>query len=140
MRKYLMIISVANLILVAFIMGIFFYWSFYPDKIVTMTAPVTVDKEVYHWGDHITYTFSYCKTRKLTGKVVRALVNSTRTTFTTIESDLAVGCRNNIQISDLVVPSYTSPGLYHLETTVEYKINPIRSFNVYWQSNEFRIE
>ena len=139
MRRYLSIISTINLAIVAGIVFVFLYWNFWPDRVVVLTSPVTLDKHTYHWGDRITYTFDYCKTRKINGKLIRALVNSTRTIFTTMDTDLPVGCHKRIQSSDLVIPDYTSPGVYHLETTVEYKINPIRYYNVYWQSQEFYI-
>jgi hypothetical protein len=114
------------------------YWLLYPDNVVTVIAPVTVSSLVYHPGERITYTLSYCKTRKLVGSVVRSLVDGTRLTFTTVQSDLPVGC-HTINVSDLVIPDYVDSGTYHIEATAEYKINPARTFEVYFKSQEFKI-
>jgi hypothetical protein len=114
------------------------YWLVYPDDVVVVTKPVTVNSEVYHPGERLTYTLSYCKTRKLVGNVVRSLINGTRLTFTTVQSDLPVGC-HTVNVSDLVIPDYADSGTYHIEATIEYKINPIRTFEVYFKSQEFKI-
>jgi hypothetical protein len=113
-------------------------WTYWPDNIVVVKSVITVDKKVYYPGDRITYTFSYCKTRKLPGTVVRSLDNSIRITFTSIESDLQVGC-HTINVSDLVIPDYVDAGKYHIEGTGEYHINPIRSYFNFWKSEEFEI-
>ena len=123
------------IVLCCFVVG---YWLLWPDKIVVVNPNVTTEKTVYAPGDRITYTLSYCKTRKLPGDVSRALVNSVRITFTNVTSDLAVGC-HTIRISDLVIPDYIDAGTYHIEGSGLYQINPIRKFLNTWKSNEFQV-
>lgn len=115
------------------------WWVFIPDNVVVITSPVVTDKIIYDNGDRISYTFSYCKTRKLPGEVVRSLVNSVRITFTNVTSDLPVGC-HTIKVSDLVIPDYADPGEYHLEGSGVYKVNPMMEYQNNWQSNSFQIK
>ena len=123
------------IVLCCFVVG---WWLLWPDKIVTIDPKVTVDKEFYKPGDRITYTLSYCKTRKMPGEVSRALVNSVRITFTDVTSDLPTGC-HTVRISDLVIPDYVDSGLYHIEGSGLYQVNPIKKFLNTWKSNEFQI-
>lgn len=122
------------------VMGFFItgVWEFVPDNVVVINGPVTTDKTVYKQGERISYTFSYCKTKKLPGRISRTLVNSTYIVFSPIMSDLPVGCRE-ITTSDLTIPDYADPGTYHIEGTGEYQINPLRKYYNNWQSNEFQI-
>jgi hypothetical protein len=134
--EHIYIISCLTFIIVS--VALFSYWAFYPQVVIRLTAPITLDKSSYSPGDRLSYTYSYCKDRQLPGIVVRALVNGTRTTFTTITSDLTVGCHTSTS-SDLVIPDYADSGTYHLEGTAEYRINPINTYMLSWKSQEFKI-
>jgi len=114
------------------------YWYFWPDNVVVIKGEVKTDKTIYYPGNRITYTFSYCKTRKLPGEIYRSLDNSIRINYTAITSDLPVGC-HTINSADLTIPDYVDAGTYHLEGTGEYQINPIRKYLNSWKSNEFQI-
>jgi hypothetical protein len=125
-------------VLTIILMGMVGYWELWPDNIVTIEKSVTTDKAVYYAGERITYTISYCKTRKLPGEVLRSLVNGTRITFSTIESDLPIGC-HTMKVSDLIIPDYVDSGIYHIEGTGQYQINPLRKYYNFWESQEFEI-
>lgn len=114
------------------------YWSLFPGEIIEFNKQVTVDKKEYRPGDRIVYDLSYCKKVNMTGTVYRSLLNGTRTSFTPMTNSLPVGCRQ-VKVNDLVIPEYSDEGLYHLEATVEYKVNPIRTFTASWKSEEFKI-
>lgn len=119
--------------------AIYAYWALFPITVIKFTAPITVNKKTYHPGEQIIYTISYCKYKNLPGTVYRSLVNSTRTSFTEMTNSLPVGCHTT-KISDLKIPDYNDDGLYHLEATTVYKINPIREETVSWKSVEFIIK
>lgn len=115
-------------------------WVFYPYstiEIVNANA-IKVDKPVYHTGDTIIYTMSYCKENPQVMNVMRALVNGTRVTYASILSDPPIGCHTNT-FTSLAIPSLIEPGIYHMETTLEFKVNPIRTIYKYWKTQEFTI-
>jgi hypothetical protein len=132
-----------------FLLGILFagmclygYWMFPvgPKAIVIHNAAnVSVDKEVYHPGDRIHYTLDYCKEASSPARVHRTLVNSIKISYTEILSDLPTGCRK-ITVSDLEIPEFATPGIYHLESTSERQVNPLRTEYTTWRSVDFRIE
>jgi hypothetical protein len=111
----------------------------YPVKVMEFRGQVTVDKKVYEPGDKIIYTLSYCKYKNIPGTVYRSLVNSTRTAYTEMTNNIAVGC-GTIKMYDLHIPDYTDDGLYHLEGSVKYTINPLRQEVDSWKSEEFIIK
>lgn len=114
------------------------FWLIWPDNIVEVKGKVTVNQTIFHPGDRITYTLSFCKTRQLPGRIYRSLSNSIRITFTEITSDLPVGC-HTIHNSDLVIPDFVDSGTYHIEGSGEYQANPLRTFINHWSSENFQI-
>ncbi len=114
------------------------YWALWPVKVAEFNSPIQVDKTVYRPGERITYTLDYCKYKDIGGTINRALVNSTRTVFTEITGNMAIGCRVT-KVSDLVIPDYMDDGDYHIEASIEYQVNPIRTEIVKWQTEQFKI-
>jgi len=112
---------------------------FYPVKVMEFKGVVTVDKEVYYPGDSIIYTLSYCKYKSIPGTVYRSLVNSTRTSYTEFTNNLPTGCHTT-KVADLHIPEYTDEGLYHLEGSVKYEVNPLRNEIDSWKSVDFIIK
>lgn len=115
------------------------YWEFFPKKPFVLVGNPHVVEKVYHPGDKLVYTFSYCKSEQITGELFRTLVNGTITTFTTIPTNLPTGCHTFTK-DDLVLPDYLDEDIYHLEVVAKfYKINPLRDYHVSWRSQDFRI-
>ena len=115
------------------------YWTFWPVDVIEFKSPIKLEKKIYHPGDAIVYTVSYCKKVDLPGTIYRSLVNSTRTSFTEVTNNLPVGCHTT-KVADLHIPDYTDNGVYHLEATIKYKVNPIRNDMESWKSEEFIIK
>ena len=133
-------LSVFTFIVTIGLLASIWYWLFWPVKVLDVKNPtaITVDKTVYKAGDRISYTISYCKNNAITGEVNRALVNSIRIPFTGIRSNLATGCKT-ITNRDLVIPAFVDSGTYHIETTAEYKINPLRTQTEFWRSVDLQV-
>lgn len=122
-------------------LGLVAYWMFWPvtPMVVENDHAITVDKEIYRPGDRITYTFKYCKIVDQNAVVSRSIVNSIRINFTTFYSQVTRGC-GTVKSSDLVIPDFIDNGLYHIESTAEYKINPLRTIKHTWESVKFEIK
>ena len=140
MKHPLAILSTITLISTTFLVGLVVYWLFVPDNVVTVNNPqaLVVDKIVYKAGDRITYTLCYCKTRRIVGKVDRALVDGFRTIYEPIYSDLPTGC-HTVKINELVIPSFTPTGTYHLDMTAEYKVNILKTYMINFRSVDFKV-
>jgi len=113
------------------------YWLWYPNDNIQILS-VKVAQTEYHPGDRLEYSLEYCKDHKMPAQVVRSLVNGTQLTFTTIISDLPVGC-NTVTVTDLIIPDYVDEGVYHLEGTGTSYLNPIRQDMNFWKTSEFII-
>lgn len=116
------------------------YWWFFPEQVVTVSNPTEIktDKRVYQQGERIIYTLDYCKTRQIQGKVTRSLVDGFVIPYGSIESDLPVGCRKFF-VYDLHIPEYTPPGIYHIEGSGEYHVNPIQTNRNCWRTEDFEV-
>lgn len=119
--------------------SVVFFWWIMPEKVMTIESPVKVDKETYRPGERITYTLSYCKKKAITATVYRTLVNGTKISFTEMQSDLTPGCRE-VKASDLIVPEYVDGDKYHLEGVGIFQVNPIKTYEVRWRSQDFFIK
>lgn len=130
---YLLLITTILIIVTGF-------WLLYPQKIMVIENPqnVKLNKTVYHKGERITYELNYCKYKPYTATVYRTLVNSIRISYTEMHSNIAMGCRT-LRSSDLRIPEFAETGRYHIETTVEYVVNPLRTERITWRSQEFEI-
>lgn len=128
------------LLLTTLLLGVVGFWLLYPQKVMVIenSQNVKLDKTVYHKGDRITYEMKYCKYKPYTATVLRTLVNSIRITYTELHSNLEMGCRT-LRSSDLEIPEFAETGRYHIETTIEYVINPLRTERITWKSQEFEI-
>lgn len=136
MKKSLLLISIPTLILTIFLIGLISYWL-YPRTVVTYSSVVT-DKLEYRAGDRISYTLSYCKNYDIEGTVNRVLVNSIKIYFSSYDTVLSCGCGTKTY-KDLVIPEFMDEGVYHLEASAVYKVNPLQTFIGRWKTNEFKI-
>lgn len=117
------------------------YWYFYPVNVIKIenAEEIKLDKKVYKPGDRITYTLTYCKYKDVPGTIQRALVNSIRINYTAYYNNLPAGCAT-IRNSELQIPEFADGGVYHIETTIDYKVNPIRHIYTHWSSQKFIVE
>jgi len=140
MRNFLYYLSVVTFTMTLVLFGLLTYWLYYPFVVITIEndRSVPVNTQEYRVGDRIEYQLRYCKKLPLVGTIHRAIVNGTRTAFTTIQASLPLGC-HTANIAELTIPTYFDPDVYHIETTVEYTLNPLRTERVTWRSVDFRV-
>jgi hypothetical protein len=117
------------------------FWSFYPYKIMEIKNPqsLVVDKEIYQAGDRIAYVLDYCKYKRIQGTVSRSLVDGILVNYSPLISDLETGCFK-LKRNDLVIPEFTPTGIYHISSSVEYKINPLRTITITYRTVDFQVE
>jgi len=118
----------------------FAYWIYWPNKVIEIhnAQAIQVDKKEYRIGDRISYTIDYCKYTEIQGIVSRSLVDGFKYNYSDYKSNVSIGCKTVI-VSDMVIPDYLTPGIYHIETLAEYKINPLRNVEIRWKSVDFKV-
>ena len=138
--KYLHYLTFLTFTLTAILFLLVGYWLFWTIKTMEIKNgnAVPVDQAIYHPGDRLSYTITYCKYRNIQGLVSRVLVNGVRVTYTELINNIAPGC-GKTTVNDLIIPIYTEPDTYHIETTVTYKLNPLRDVVVSWRSVDFKV-
>ncbi len=116
-------------------------WTFYPYHVINIdnSEKIEVDKAIYNSGDRITYTFSYCKDFTIVAIVNRAIVDGFRLTYDSVQSDLEVGC-HTVSVNDLIIPDFLPSGIYHIEDTAEYPVNPMRKILAHFRTVDFEVQ
>lgn len=116
-------------------------WLFLPYNVVKITSDqnnVKVNQKIYHIGDQIKYTFSYCKYHDVTARVDRALIDGTRILFTSMDSNLPTGC-HTVTPADLFIPNGANFGINKIEITAHYQLNPFREQTVELMTETFLV-
>lgn len=91
-----------------------------------------------HAGDTLIYEVDYCRYTRLDAHFTRTLVGDSIITFPEQNSNVEPGCRK-VEVRNTTIPSYVPPGRYHLELTVCFDINPIRTICHYPKTEEFEV-
>lgn len=137
LTKTINITAYLTLGIAAVMMLYFGYLLWWPVKVYDSSSLVT-NKTVYYPGDPIQWTDTYCKYKALPVKISALLSNGLLYHYTPIERNAPVGCSK--VVSDIrYIPEYAEPGIYHVEITLEYKINLLRSESYKQVSNNFEI-
>jgi len=137
--KVIQFVAYATLVALALLMALVAYWLWFPYEVITFkTYTVPTDKQTYIAGERVSYFVDYDKKLPLRGRLSRALVDGTRTNYPSINTFLTIG-KNQTWVSDLAIPAYSPAGVYHIEVSAEYQVNPLRTINVQFQTAEFAV-
>lgn len=121
---------------------IWFFWTlFAPIKVVeVLNQPVTVSSTTVRAGDLISYTTDYCKYLPIKAEVLRQLVNSTTIPLEEYDSNAeADGCHYGVEAKPSILPSYISPGEYHLQIHYLYRPYPWRTIDYSFDTEFFKV-
>jgi len=132
-------------IIVSFLTGM--YLLFYTPKYFDTEQPFRTEKETYYIGDTLTYTSVYCKHREyIPLSIKRNLVGGyvyplpVQSENSTSLGTFPVGCRTVTVEVPLALPLSTPTNKkYHIEITIEYKINALQTQTRTFRTNEFTL-
>ena len=129
--------------------ALFGYWYFIDGSlinppIVGKADPMALktDHSVYHVGDTVSVYESFCKQRALPAEVNARFMDGMIVTMSETIKNIPVGCYGTdkpILITITDVPTGLPSGIWHLEYTVTYHINPIKDIVLYRKSKDFTI-
>lgn len=114
------------------------FWYLYPYKIITFIEakfPI-VTKEV-NQGGFLKYVVNYCKYTDVRPIVSRSFVNGIVFTTPLTLTSRQTGC--NKMTVGVKVPEELPRGIYHIEMTYQYKVNPLREITLKHSSDTFEV-
>ena len=125
------------LILSVSIVGL--YWMFYPYKTLTVVnSPVPVSPAAISSGEPLTLQLELIKGTSKPGRVTANLINDVVIDFPVRWIVFPKGpCKRNFLME---IPKYAPPGEYYIRFIVHYKMNPIRTIDVVFETQNFTIE
>jgi hypothetical protein len=113
------------------------YLMLYPITISTVTNYKILNDKVKQ-GETITYEIDYCKYSDIQGQRDRAFINDIVYTITPDTTNVPTGCHK--AVNTINIPRELPPGVYKVRNTISYRINPFRTEQTSFTSNEFEVQ
>jgi ABC-type maltose transport system permease subunit len=137
-KKHLIlsIYGYGTLILATGILALVMFWLLYPYKTIVVNAVELKSKSVQQGGllpIRLEYDRYTTKDSTITRQFKDGII------FTTPTSTGVGGIGHYDRLIEVPVPVNLPPGLYTLETTVSYRVNPIRTVQVVWSTEQFTV-
>lgn len=119
------------------LMGIFFYWSFWPFQPIIMQTPIEVMNKQVKAGESVLLNMNFDKRSDCTPDIKWYLVDG----FVLRLSDSGVkrpqGKQNYIR--EVVIPETAPTHRVHLRIEYSCRVNPVRVMQYSWDSEEFEV-
>lgn len=120
------------------VMSVVGFWLFYPYKTTEFRDKIIkVENDTVKAGEEISYSVSYCKYTDVTPEISKTFVDGIIYVAPGAVSTTKKGCGvNKIHVT---VPKNLPPGVYHLELSYRYKVNPVRTIIINTQTEKFTV-
>lgn len=136
MNKIFYILSWITILLALGLMGLFFYWKFYPYKTIDFgTEPHYVAVKEVKAGSHVSFVLDYCKYRNTGAELSVSFVDGFIYNTTPVAVNMPVGCHTFNQ--SVYVPKAIPAGTYSVSMLFRYNINLVRTIDVITMSEKF---
>jgi hypothetical protein len=119
------------------LMLLFGFWLSYPYKVIEFKSTKTVE-QTYKTGTILTLNISHCKYMPLPAKVVGQFVDGIVFTLKETKANAGIGCATRIA-KDIIIPKELEAGTYLYRQTMIYRVNPVRTITVVFETNKFDI-
>jgi hypothetical protein len=138
MQKTLYYLAWIGLAMAGIVLFVGLWWTVYPYKTVEFKTDTfkVINKEVKA-GGLILYDVDACKYTTQKPEVDAIFVDSIKYLSAEQFAKLAEGCR--ITRVERHIPQSLPSGRYHLEVTVRYPVNPIRTIIKTMETDEFEV-
>lgn len=126
----------------AIAVGIILYWEYQPTDILDIKSLITVEPPIAHSGSPIVLTLSYCKNRNASGTVRTSFVGNAIEIFQPMAAEAqSPGCHTDTKAPILLPPAtVVPPGMYKIKFNITYRVNPLKTTNKIFYTQEFKIE
>ena len=114
------------------------YWLFYPYKTTEFKSSVLrVESQTVKAGEDLVYYVDYCKYTDVLPEISKTFVDGIIYVAPPSISSTKKGCgTNKIQVA---VPKNLPAGVYHLNLTYRYKMNPVREIDINIETEKFTV-
>jgi len=139
MMKMIHLAIYATLIISTSLILFLGYQFLWPVEVLKpIVQPYKVITKQVKQGGTLVYTVEACKLKNVSTLVVRRFVSERVVLYQPPESsNIRIGCLPvNIEVP---VPKLASPGIWHLEIDVSYKVNPFRTKEYHLETEDFEI-
>lgn len=98
-----------------------------------------IPKNTFYSGEQLTFGIDFCKNIDVEGKMYGTYVDGVKIDMPVVEvKTQSLGCHRRIA-SNYIVSAILPSGEYHFEVDVAYKVNPLRTVHVKYQTQKFNI-
>ena len=116
--------------------GVLMYWWLRPYKTIEIKSAVPLQAEVKQ-GTDLEYLLDYCKHTDVIPSVTRKFIDGIIYAVPSSGVGLKEGCGK--VVLSIPIPKSLPTGVYHLETNLNYQINPIRVINIEYSTDKFTV-
>lgn len=137
-NKHINSIIYAILILLTSLVLFIGYEFLWPVEVLKPNVqPYKIVNKKVRPGDSLIYVVDACKFKNVSTTVVRRFVDHVVLNQEPEVSNIRVGCgQTNVSI---MVPKLITPGIWHLDIDVSYKINPFRTKEYHLITEDFEV-
>ncbi len=131
--------SYFTLLLMFVSLTVYYYWNLKTYKPIIFNNPVfKVEEKKVVQGGYLTYTVDYCKENNLVPHVSRTFVDGLIYTIPDEPQPfLEEGC--NKKEFFIYIPKALPPGNYVIKQTYTFQVNPIRTMDIYTETEKFEV-
>lgn len=113
------------------------YWQYQPSKVLTVDQPLKVTSVVD--SKFVLLSATYCKNVRSTGTIRISFVSTTLEVFSPMAAEsMPTGCHKDQQLP-VLIPAALPAGTYYIKFNATYKVNPIKTFNVIFKTEQFKV-
>lgn len=138
MKNCLSILSLASLGLAFITILIFFYWLFYPYKVMEAKSPAKVLTPIVHAGDRLVFINEACKYMPLVATTTRQIIDNVVINLPEIKGNMPVGC-HKMENKNIIIPDFMDTGEAKVLITNTYQVNPFRTVSYTYETEVFKI-
>lgn len=106
----------------------------------TYEHPIHIETPVVHPGDVIRYQLNYCKFTHVVPTAKSQLIDGQIIPLTPESSPgsgLPIGC--HVTEREVMIPDTVNPGRYYLNRELDYRVNSVRTEQVYYYTDYFDV-
>jgi len=126
------------ILILLLILGTILYLAFWPTEVMQPNVqPYKINQSVIEAGQEIYFTADYCKFKPLPAKVSRSIIDTTIIFLAETTTNLDTGCKK--VDTSVLIPLNTPPGIYYIQSTLTYRLNPLHEMNYRLVTEKFEV-
>jgi hypothetical protein len=134
------ILTYATLSVMAVGGSLYLYWSFQSTKVLDIkNTPVPVRPQEINPEATVILHYNYCKRSDVHGVVTGAIVSSSTKILLPDAEEITPKTCKEFDVP-VIIPGQTTDGVYHLEYTAVYRVNPLKVSVEKWRTQEFTVK